>query len=137
MLFRSRLLAFAAGHPYPSPVAAPVPEGGVAALAGAYVRGSDRIAVVADGDAVHVSCSPSMAVLLRGGRGRPGWLGPDVAPPVAVPLVHLGNDRFAVSGGFSRLTFMRDASGRATGLAYRADGDLGEAVPWAVVDGEA
>ncbi len=132
-----RLLAFAAGHPYPSPVAAPVPEGGVAALAGAYVRGSDRITVVADGDEVHVSCSPSMAMLLRGGRGRPGWLGPDVAPPVAVPLVHLGNDRFAVSGGFSRLTFTRDASGRATGLAYRADGDLGEAVPWAVVDGEA
>jgi hypothetical protein len=102
-----------------------------------YVRGSDRITVVADGDEVHVSCSPSIAVLLRGGRGRPGWLGPDVAPPVAVPLVHLGNDRFAVSGGFSRLTFTRDASGRATGLAYRADGDLGEAVPWAVVDGEA
>jgi CubicO group peptidase (beta-lactamase class C family) len=132
-----RLLAFATGHPYPSPVAVAMPDSASEGLVGVCVRGTDRVEVVAEGAGLHLSCAPSMAVMLRGGRGRPGWSGQDTAPSVAVPLVHLGNDRFAVSGGFSRLTFTRDASGRATGFAYRSDGDLGEAVPWVVVDGVA
>jgi CubicO group peptidase (beta-lactamase class C family) len=132
-----RLMAFATGHPYPTPVAVAEPDGGVAVLAGTYARGNDRVEIVAGPEGLHVSCSPSMAVMLRGGRGRPGWMGPDAAPLVAVPLVHLGSERFAVSGGLSRATFTRDALGQVAGFDYRADGDLGDGVRWSIVAGGA
>ena len=130
-----RLLADAAGHPYAAPfhVAHPHLDG----LAGTYTRGADRITIATDGDGLHLSCLPSMARTLRGGRGRPGWLGQEVDPPVTVPLVPVGGDRFAVSGGLSHLVFVRDADGRATGFGYAADGALGDTVPWTVASADA
>jgi D-alanyl-D-alanine carboxypeptidase len=130
-----RLLAFTAGHPYAAPVAVAHPH--LDGLAGTYTRGADRVTIATDGEGLHVSCLPSMARTLRGGRGRPGWLGQEVDPPVTVPLVPVGGDRFAVSGGLSHLVFVRDADGRATGCGYAADGALGDTVPWTVASADA
>lgn len=106
-----QLGAFAAGRPYPEVKAVSLPEDQLMVYEGVYARGT-----------------ATRQLRVQGGR-----LTSQRAGAEALPLVPLGEDRFAFATGVVQLQFQRGTDGRVNGLVLfpEADEQGGGSEPWA------